>query len=175
MRRLTLLSVVLACALPQQAFAQRAPHRFAQSPAQPLAITQAEESERSPVVAFVVEAAGASVGSFIGFSIMAELLRKNCDFEDVVCEVASAAASAGVATAGSVGGVYLAGRVAHTNPSMLGATIGAVLGAGAGVGMWHFVREEVEIGMSDSGAIALYAVTQGIVTALGSRIARALE
>jgi hypothetical protein len=41
--------------------------------------------------------------------------------------------------------------------------------------MWHFVKEEVNVATSDTGSRVIYAVTQGLVTALGSRLIRSLS
>jgi hypothetical protein len=92
-----------------------------------------------------------------------------------VCNLRHAGTAILLATVGAASGVYLAGRLGETEPSTLGAVIGAVAGAAAGIGVVHLLTEELNLVSSDAGAIVGYAVTQGTVAALGSRIARVLK
>jgi hypothetical protein len=162
-----LLIVLLAAATP--CWAQHAATRF---PAHSSAISSlANQNTRSGGGSFLIEAAGGIVGSLAGFGLVYSTVDE-CDSEDLVCNFGHAGAAVGVATAGATGGVYLAGRLGGTNPSMVGAALGALAGAAAGLGMAHVVTEELNLVNSDAGAIITYGITQGIVAALGSRIAR---
>ena len=134
---------------------------------------QAQE-KRGNLAAFLIEAAGASAGSLAGFTITAAAL-DDCGVDDLACDIGHVALATGVATAGAAGGAIVIGKWADTNPSTGGAIVGALVGAAAGIGMWHFVKEEVNVGTSDTGSRVVYAVTQGLVTALGSRLFRSLR
>lgn len=170
-----LAAALLVCTGPSNVGAQQLVTRFDRTNVRFAADRSLQrEQERGEAVAFVIEAAGGAAASFAAFSVMAAALEE-CDVDDLACDISSVAASVGVATIASAGGAYLAGSLARTGPSALGAAIGSLVGAAAGVGAWHFIKEEIDIGTSDAGAIAIYAVTQGVVTALGSRIVRALK
>ena len=120
--------------------------------------------------AFVVESLGATLGSLAGFGLV-YYLSDPCDTEDdVVCPLEKAGTAIAAATLGAAVGGYGAGKWQDTSPSLLGASLGAVGGAAAGIGVWHLLREELNVINSDLGAIASYSITQGLVTALGSRL-----
>ncbi len=129
------------------------------------------QQQRSELASFLIEAAGASAGSLAGFTITAAVL-KDCGVDDLACDIGHVALATGVATAGAASGAIVVGRWADTGPSTGGAILGALLGAAAGIGAWHFVKEEVNVGTSDTGSRVIFAVTQGLVTALGSRLLR---
>ena len=57
-----------------------------------------------------------------------------------------------------------------TDPSLLGASLGAIAGAGVGVGLWHLFTEELDIGNSPLIAVLTYSTAQGLASALGSRL-----
>ncbi len=125
------------------------------------------------VASFLIEAAGASAGSFSGFTIAAAAL-DDCGVDDLECDITNVAAATTIATAGAAGGAIIVGKWAGTAPSTTGAIVGALAGAAAGLGAWHFVKEEINLTTSDTGSRVVFAVTQGIVTALGSRLVRSL-
>ena len=131
------------------------------------------QQKPSPFTSFLIEAAGASAGSLSGFTIAAAALN-DCGVDDLECDITNVAAATTIATAGAAGGAIVIGKWAGTEPSTTGAIIGAVVGAAAGIGAWHFVKEEVNVATSDTGSRVVFAVTQGIVTALGSRLVRSL-
>jgi hypothetical protein len=62
-----------------------------------------------------------------------------------------------------------------TEPSGLGAAIGALLGVPAGIGVVHLLSEDTEWVRNDAALFASYALTQGIVSAIGSRIVASLR
>ena len=131
------------------------------------------QQQRSGIAAFLIEAAGASAGSFAGIAVTTAVLN-DCGVDDLACDIGHVAIATGVATAGAAGGAIVVGKWGGTEPSTAGAIVGAVAGAAAGIGMWHFVKEEVNVATSDTGSRVIYAVTQGLVTALGSRLFRSL-
>jgi hypothetical protein len=132
------------------------------------------QQKRGDFASFVIEAAAASAASFGSFAITAAVM-DDCGVDDLACDVGHVAAATGAATAGAAGGAYIIGKWAGTEPSGVGAVVGALAGAAAGIGMWHFVKEEVNVATSDTGSMVVYAVTQGLVTALGSRLVRSLK
>jgi hypothetical protein len=131
------------------------------------------QQKQSGLTSFLIEAASASAGSYAGFSIGAAATNE-CGIDDLECDIGRVAAATGVATLGAASGAYLVGKWAGTEPSGVGAIVGAVAGAAAGFGAWHFVREEVNVNTSNTGSRVIYSVTQGLVTALGSRLFRRL-
>src|SRR5688500_15980673 len=131
------------------------------------------QQKPSSLGSFLIEAAGASVGSFSGFTIAAAAL-EDCGVDDLECDITHVAAATTIATAGAAGGAIVIGKWAGTEPSTTGALIGALAGAAAGLGAWHLVKEEINVATSDTGSRVVFAVTQGIVTALGSRLVRSL-
>jgi hypothetical protein len=134
---------------------------------------EAQRVETGRLVAFPVEAAGGILGSVIGAGVGVLILHKSCDSEDVVCDLTRAGAAIGLATVGSAAGAIVAGRAANTNPSTPGAILGSLVGAVAGIGIVHLMTEELSIALGNTAAsIAAFSITQGIVTALGSRLFR---
>lgn len=132
------------------------------------------QDTRTGAAAFLVEAAGGTAGSLAGFGV-GYALADRCDSEDLVCNLENAGTALLAGTVLAALGTYVAGRLGDTEPSALGAGLGAVAGAAAGIGVWHLLTEELNVVTSDAGAVASYVVTQGIVTALGSRLVRALR
>ena len=120
--------------------------------------------------AFAIEAAGATAGSLLGFGVV-YLARDSCGVEDLGCTIKRAGLGIGLSTVGAAAGNHIAGRLGETNPSGWGAVLGAVVGAAAGVGAWHLFTEELDVANNPAAAIAVYAVTQGLITAAGSRLA----
>ena len=134
----------------------------------------AQQTHTGGATAVLIEAAGGTAGSLAGFALVYSTSGR-CDVEDLACNLQHAGAAVLVATAGAAAGAYLAGRLARTQPSMVGAALGAVVGAAGGIGVAHLLTEELNLVNSDTGAIIGYAVAQGTLTALGSRVARALH
>jgi hypothetical protein len=60
--------------------------------------------------------------------------------------------------------------MADTRPSTPGAIAGSLAGIAAGIGVVHLFSEELDLTRSDAALFVTYSLTQGIVTALGSRI-----
>jgi len=162
--RQLLLGLAL-CALPNAGLAQRS---LLPAPHQAIPQTPATGGR-----AFLIESAGGTAGSALGFGLI-YLLGRDCDVEDLGCNLQNAFGAVAVGTAASAAGAYLAGRLGNTRPSGWGATVGSIAGAGGAIGLWHLLTEELDV-VNDQGAVVVtYALTQGLMTALGSRIGRAI-
>jgi hypothetical protein len=130
---------------------------------------------RSTAQAFAIEAAGGMVGSAVGFGSVLLLKGDDCDTEDLGCYIETASVALVASTITSAAGTYIAGRAFDTRPSGAGAMIGALAGAAAGLGTWHLFTEELDFVNKTEAAALIYAITQGLTSALGSRIVRALQ
>jgi uncharacterized membrane protein YfcA len=138
----------------------------------PFVTLGAQRAPRSGGSAFAVEAVGGVVGSLVG--VGAGLLIANavnaCESEDLVCDIRRVTTTGVASIAGATLGTVVAGRTADTQPSTLGAFLGALAGTAAGVGMVHLLTEETKIARNNATLVVAYSVTQGIVAAVGSRI-----
>ena len=123
--------------------------------------------------AFAVEAGGAVIGSLIGATVGVVATRNSCGTEDLTCDLGRVGATLGLATVGGIVGAIAAGRAGNTNPSTIGSILGSVAGAAAGLGVVHLMTEELNIAHGNTTATILaFSITQGIVTAVGSRLFR---
>jgi hypothetical protein len=173
--RVWILTALTVVAVPGGADAQAASRSFTQPSRAPATLTVQGSSSPTGVSAFGLEALGASVGSALGFGIIYLARKDECDVEDLSCNLENSFAAIVVGTAGAAAGDYLVGKLFDTKPSGVGAIVGAVAGAAAGVGTWHLFKEELGIVNTSEGYAATYVITQGVVTALGSRLVRALK
>lgn len=116
----------------------------------PLAVTQ----RSSPLAtadgsgAFVLEALGGSVGALAGIAIVG--LSSTCGHEDLGCVIRRVGA----------GGV--AGAV--------GAALGAVVGTGVGLGVHYLFNRDSDRNLGDGVVVPIFVISQGTLSALGSRI-----
>ncbi|MGH7502188.1 MAG: hypothetical protein ACREL7_10570 [Longimicrobiales bacterium] len=132
----------------------------------------AQAPERAPVSAFLIETVGGTVGSAAGFGIALALTGPDdCHSDDLACTLRRLGISLLASAGGAATGDVLAGNMADTRPSPLGATIGSLAGIAAGVGIVHLFSEELDITRSDAALFVSYSLSQGILTALGSRLA----
>jgi hypothetical protein len=139
----------------------------------------AQEAPPTPLTtgqSFLVEwgggAVGSAIGGGIGFLIASE---SDCPTEELACSFEKAGIALAASAVGSGAGTWLAGRMGDTEPSGLGAAIGALLGVPAGIGVVHLLSEDTEWVRNDAALFASYALTQGIVSAIGSRIVASLR
>jgi hypothetical protein len=141
------------------------------SPARAQTAGPSKSSQPGPAKAFVIDAAGGVIGAGLGYGIV-RALHSECtsDGDLVSCTIGPAAGALLASTALSATGTILVGRAAGTNPSAAGAIAGAIVGAVAAVGVDHLVREEFGIRTSRLGTGVTVAVTQGLITAIGSRL-----
>jgi hypothetical protein len=144
--------------------------------AAPGARVAAARQNPTAAAAFLIELAGGAVGSLAGFGLGVLITDpEDCSSDDLLCyleDVGIALAISG-GTAGL--GAVLAGRVADTHPSVPGAFVGSVVGIAAGLGVVHLISEEFDLSRDRAALWLGYTVTQGVVTALGSRLFAALR
>jgi hypothetical protein len=141
----------------------------------PFRLLEAQRDPRSGASALAVEALGGTVGSLAGVGAGLLLTRavNECESEDLVCNLRRAATTGVASVVGATVGTYVAGRAADTEPSIVGSLLGAVAGAAAGVGVVHLLTEETNVARNNATLVVAFSVTQGIVTAIGSRIVSA--
>lgn len=128
---------------------------------------------RSGVEAFAIEAAGGAVGAAAGFGAAMLFTDRDGCGDDLTCVLDKVAFVGVLATVGSAAGTYFTGRAFDTEPNALGAVLGAVVGAAAAIGVDHLLTEELNTNASEGTRFGAFALTQGIVTAPGSRLAAA--
>jgi hypothetical protein len=137
---------------------------------------EAQEGERSWGAKLAIEALGGTVGSLAGFGagvLVAGL--DECDNESLLCILEDVAIAVGGSTVGSGFGAWGAGRLGSTQPSGLGAALGSLAGAAAGLGLVHLLSEDLDLNPGDGALLLSYAVTQGVLAALGSRLIAAIR
>lgn len=117
-----------------------------------------------------IEWLGGSIGSVAGLGAAWLLVSAEGCGEDLRCILGNAAMALAVGTAGSAAGAYGAGRLSDTEPSGWGAIAGALVGAAAAVGVDHLLTEEASVDLSQGARFIAFGVTQGGLTALGSRL-----
>jgi hypothetical protein len=132
---------------------------------------------RSGAAAWGIETGGGALGSAAGFGLGIVIVAQDEDGcgDDLGCIFSDVALVLATASAGSALGAWGLGGAMDTGPSLLGAAIGSLAGAAAGLGMLKVV-EEIDPMWDEGGPSVLsFTLTQGAVTALGSRIAAAVR
>lgn len=133
-------------------------------------LASAQAGERRSATPFAAEWAGAAVGSAaLSGAYLATIESGECG-DDFGCVVDAVALLAVVSSAGSVLGLWAATEAAPTDGSMWGGVAGALIGSVAGL----FVADRIG-GDSDAGVAVSLGLTQGLFTALGSRIGAAVR
>jgi hypothetical protein len=127
--------------------------------------------------AFATEALGGTVGSALGIAIGLAVVRPDdCPSEDdVVCTLRRLGITGIIGVAGATTGTMVAGRWAGTDPSLVGAFLGAAAGTAVGIGLEHLITEELNQSLGSGGAVVLFSVTQGLLAAGGSRLVTQLR
>lgn len=136
----------------------------------------AQRTTPSGVSAFAIEAAGATVGSLAGVTlglVIAGIDR--CDNEDLACQLSGLSVGGVGGVVGATLGAVLIGRQLDTRPSTAGAIVGSLAGVAAGIGVVHLLTEEANVRLERVGSVLVFSVTQGLVTALGSRIGASIR
>jgi hypothetical protein len=141
----------------------------------PPALARSMPRRAGGVGAFAVEALGGTLGSAAGLGLGILITDPGRCSDDLTCTLESLGVALGISGAGSGIGSFLSGRLADTDPSTIGGLIGGLLAIPAGVGVAHLLSEEMELTREDFLLAASYSLTQGIITALGSRIGAALR
>jgi hypothetical protein len=127
-------------------------------------------------VAFLIELAGGAVGSLGGFGLGVLITDpEDCSSDDLLCYLEDVGIALAISGGTAALGAVLAGRVADTHPSVPGAFVGSVVGIAAGLGVVHLISEEFDLSRDRAALWLGYTVTQGVVTALGSRLFAALR
>ena len=142
----------------------------------PAATAHAQRTSRSGVSAFAIEAAGGTVGSLAGVTLGLAVARiDSCDSEDLACILSGLSVGGVGGVVGATLGTVVAGRTFDTRPSTAGAIIGSLVGVAAGVGAVHLITEEASTRLGRVGGVLVFSTTQGLVTALGSRIGASIR
>ena len=118
--------------------------------------------------ALVLEVVGASAGSFIG--IGAVRLLKACGVDDMRCDFVMFGAEMVAGVAGATAGTMLTARYTGSRRSVGGATLGAALGTGVGLGVHYLLNNNSDRNLDDAVVIPIFAISQGVFAALGSRL-----
>lgn len=141
----------------------------------PLDVGAQEPEGPTAVAAFGIEAAGAVGGSLVGVGLGILIAQPDDCGDDLSCTLNDAALVGLSSALGAAGGDFLVGRLAGTDPDLLGAALGAVVGAVAGAGLLKLL-EEAGTGASEGAtAVISFSVTQGVLTAAGSRMLAAIR
>ena len=94
------------------------------------------------------------------------------DLECIFDEVAGVLA---ISSAGATIGAWALGRAADTSPSFVGSALGSIVGAAAGLGVLKLLDEIDPDYDEGTGAIIGFSLTQGVFTAIGSRVGKAMR
>jgi hypothetical protein len=111
---------------------------------------------------------GASLGSAAGIGVV--LAASNCGSDDLGCGILS---TGGAGVLGIVGAALGATLVAsHTGAprSVGGAIAGGLVGTGVGLGVHYLLDRNSDRNLGDPVTIPIFAISQGVFAALGSRL-----
>jgi hypothetical protein len=139
------------------------------------ALAGALQAQTTPIrtggKAFVIEAAGGTIGAAagIGLGIGASLVNKCATDDDVVCPLEKVALVGAFGATGTVLGVWIGGKKANTRPSVYGAAVGALAGAAVGL-LIHKGLSDASGEPAAVATVALFSVSQGLLAAAASRI-----
>jgi hypothetical protein len=125
--------------------------------------------------AFAIEALGGTLGSAAGFGLGVLITRPDRCHDDLGCTLEKVGIALGLSGAGAGFGSLLSGELGATEPSAWGGFIGGIVAIPAGIGVVHLMSEELNLSRDDFVLTASYTLTQGLVTAIGSRIGAALR
>ena len=142
----------------------------------PATSADAQRETRLGVSAFAIEAAGGTVGSLAGVAVgLAAARIDSCDSEDLACILSGLSVGGLGGVVGATLGTVVAGRRFDTRPSTAGAIVGSLVGVAAGLGVVHLITEEASTRLGRVGGVLVFSTTQGLVTALGSRIGASIR
>lgn len=140
------------------------------------ASAHAQRETRSGVSAFAIETAGGTVGSLAGVALGLAVARvDSCDSEDLACILSGLSIGGLGGVIGATLGTVVVGRRFDTRPSTAGAIAGSLVGVAAGLGVVHLITEEASTSLGRVGGVLVFSTTQGLVTALGSRIGASIR
>jgi hypothetical protein len=118
----------------------------------------------------MIEWGGAALGAGVTSGAFLLTVEAGACGDDFGCVVDTVAGLAVISTAGSVAGLWGATQVAQTDGSLWGGLAGGLIGSVAGL-----VAADRIGGDSDVGIALSIGLTQGLFTAMGSRIGAALR
>lgn len=118
--------------------------------------------------AFAIEALAGSVGSLAGMAVVG--LGSDCDSDDLGCIINTIGAGGIAGMVGATVAVTLAARHTGSPRSVAGAALGAVVGTGVGLGVHYLVNKGTDRNLGEAVVIPIFAVSQGVVAAAGSRL-----
>ena len=114
-----------------------------------------------------VEASGGVVGALAGFGLgWAVLGERECG-DDLECVFRNVAAVSATSALGGAAGTWLAGKWGGTEPGLVGAGVGAVVGVAAGLGLAKVFEEAAE---RDAAVVVAFSIPVGVLAAVGSRV-----
>lgn len=123
--------------------------------------------------ALLAETGGGILGSLAGLGLGLAISRPDrCDSEDIECALERASLAALTSIAGATVGAVMAGKAVDSEPSAAGAVLGAIAGTVAGVVMIKVIDEAFSGRQEGAGAVVTFSVSQGFLTAVGSRLGR---
>ena len=131
-------------------------------------LIRSEQGQTSSGEAFFIEAAGGVLGSGLGAGIV--LLSTSCGGDDLGCGILKIGSAGLVGAIGATVGTTLAARHTGSRRSVVGAALGAVVGTGAGLAIQYFVTRGRASTLGDRIAAPIIIVSQGVVSAVGSRL-----
>ena len=123
--------------------------------------------------ALLLEALAGTSGAAVGIAAVALLSR--CGVDDLGCDMATAGAAGLAGVAGATLGTTLAARYTGSRRSAGGAALGALVGTAVGLGVHYAVNRNSDRNIGDAGVYAIFALTQGVAAAVGSRLVGAAK
>jgi hypothetical protein len=114
-------------------------------------------------------------GSLVGVGLGILIAQPDDCGEDLSCTLNDVALVGLSSAVGAAAGDFLVGRLARTDPDLLGAAVGAAVGAVAGAGLLKLLEEAGTGANEGAAAVISFSVTQGLLTAAGSRILAAIR
>jgi hypothetical protein len=124
---------------------------------------------------WTIEAAGGTIGSVVGYGIGVGIADEDECEDEVGCILTDMSGVLFAASAGATLGTWALGSAADTSPSFWGATLGSIVGAAAGLGILE-VLDQIDPDWDEgTAAVVGFTVTQGVFTAIGSRVAKSFR
>lgn len=140
----------------------------------PAAATRARAAEPTSLAqpntsgALALEMLGGSVGSLVGIGIVG--LTAHCGIDDLGCVILNVGAGGALGVVGATIGTTLVARQTGSRRSIAGASLGALVGTGAGLGIHYLLNQNSDRNLGDAVVVPIFVVAQGTFAALGSRL-----
>jgi hypothetical protein len=117
--------------------------------------------------AFALEALAGSVGSLAGMAAVG--FTSDCGVDDLACVIQAIGAGGALGVVGATLGATLTARATGSDYSVLGAVLGGLVGTAVGLGVHWLFNQNSDRNLGEYETIPLFAVSQGIFAAMGSR------